>query len=193
MLAVMFLAPGWLWLALALPLVWFVPRPLQDRVHGVLRTLVLLGVVAALAHPVSFTAVGEEWRVVVLDAHGSTQAQDAARAGAVAEALGAGGRGAGRSVLVHAAGTSVPASLVRRFDHVVTRQAGRSSSPLGALLASAGRAIPAGARGSITLLSDGLATDRRWGPAVQDLQARGLPVHVGPLRAEGRPGTLVGG
>ena len=40
------------------------------------------------------------------------------------------------------------------------------------------RAIPDGARGSITLLSDGFSTSRDWGPAVQDLTARGLPVHT---------------
>jgi len=63
-----------------------------------------------------------------------------------------------------------------------------------AALADAARAIPDGMPGSITLVSDGLATDHGWENTSFQLKQRGLPLHVHPLQPESlgpRPVALV--
>ena len=185
-LAVTFLSPGWLHLAVLLPLLWVAPRRVRDVLQGILRTVVMACLILAIAQPVSFTTSDETWRVVVLDGSDAAFEADAARFAATA--IGRAARSDGPTILVRGERALTDAALEAAFDHVVTVRDPRSAVPLGAMLAAAGRAVPTDARGSITVLSDGRATDRRWGPAVQDLQVRGLPVHVVPL--DGAAGIL---
>lgn len=186
MLGITFLSPMWLHIAIALPLLWVMPRPVRDRVHGALRILVMLFLIFAIAQPVSFETTTEEWRVVVLD--GSSAAVEADAARVAAAGLGRAARPHGPAILVRGSRAPQDEALDAAFDRVIHVTDERSTVPLGAMLAAAGRAIPQGARGAVTVLSDGRATDRRWGPAVQDLQLRGIPVHAVVL--EGAGGVL---
>ncbi len=176
MLGITFLSPMWLHLAIALPLLWVMPRPVRDRVHGALRILVMLFLIFAIAQPVSFETSDEAWHVVVLD--GSSAAVEADTGPSIAGSIGRAVDAPDRAILVRGPRAPEGEALDGVFDRIVRVTDERSTVPLGAMLAAAGRAIPEGARGSITLISDGLATDRRWGPAVQDLQVRGIPVHT---------------
>jgi hypothetical protein len=63
-----------------------------------------------------------------------------------------------------------------RFDSVVQVSDTRSSSPLGLALADAARLVPEGAQGVVHLFTDGLSTDRRWAPDVQQIISRGITV-----------------
>jgi Ca-activated chloride channel family protein len=56
-------------------------------------------------------------------------------------------------------------------------------SRLAAALEEAARAIPDGMPGSVTLVSDGLATDHGWENPVYQLARRGVPLHVRPVPA----------
>lgn len=59
-------------------------------------------------------------------------------------------------------------------------------------LAVAGGEIPDGTPGSITLVTDGLATRRDWGAVTSALTARGVPIHAVPLSADTGAARLAG-
>ena len=172
MLAVTFLDAGWLWLALALPLLWFLPRRLSDVGQGLLRTAAMLFLVAAIAQPVSYTTTDEVWTVVVYDGGGS--AVQAAGARDAAPALGNAGRERGHAILVHGARAPVDETITGAFDRVVRVTDERSAVPLGAMLEAALRAIPEGARGSVAVLSDA-GGGRSCGPASTPRRASDPP------------------
>ena len=56
-------------------------------------------------------------------------------------------------------------------------------SPIGDALRNALRAVPEGAGGAVTLISDGLGTDGGWHEPLQELTERGLPLHAVALAA----------
>ena len=176
------LAPAFLFLLGTLPLLWLFPRRLHDRGLGLLRSAVIALLVVALARPVGLADSNEEYQVLVWDGSPSTAHMSLAEATeSFLDSLGPqaqpvlvrfGGDG-GRDPAV-AGGHPVPGA--DRFTaSLVVRAAG---SPIAEALTLAARSIPLGARGAITLVSDGLATDRAWGPVVQDLCARGIPIHT---------------
>jgi len=189
------LYPAWLLLALAVPVIWFVPRTLRDARLGLLRSLVLLLVALGAARPVVFTPGDDAVHVVVLDAQGSTD--DAAEGEAQALVRRIAGAVEGRSVLVRVgarkmlAEPAAPEDL-EAFDRVLLVEDMPSTSSLSRGLEAAARAIPTGARGSVTLVSDGLATDRRWARAVEELQSRGVPVNTIELPRERLPVRILG-
>ena len=152
------LHPEWLALLALIPLLWFLPRRVRDVRLGLLRSLVVAALALGLAHPIAVEEGGAEHRVLVVDRSAS-----AARGGGVADGVGA-------------AFAASDGARVSRLDFGDT-----ASSPLAAALETALREIPDGARGSVTLVTDGLATDRRWARATQALGARGIPLHVVPL------------
>ncbi|MHC4846919.1 MAG: vWA domain-containing protein [Planctomycetota bacterium] len=78
-------------------------------------------------------------------------------------------------VLVHDGGR-----VAGEFDTVIDA----SDSKLCAALAAAALAIPDGAPGSVTLVSDGFATDNGSQNTVFELSQRGIPLHVRPLVPE---------
>ncbi len=189
------LHPGWLLLALAIPAIWFLPRRLRDVRLGLLRSLVLLLVALGAARPVAYTDSDDAWHVVVLDAHGSTldaaQGQAESLARRIQDDVAAGQR----TVFVRV-GQPMPSAVDQGTrvgrDGDVEVVSAQSPSSLARGLGVAARAIPAGARGSVTLLTDGLATDRQWSKPLQDLQARGIPVHTIQLPRERPPFRLIG-
>ena len=154
------LEPGFLLLLLVLPALALWPRRSErgrDGLHLLLRACVFALAILALAQPLM---VGESrlvHQVVILDRTPSARSTEAGEQWA--------------RQFVAAAPRSVRATLIELGPE------GNASS-LGAALERALRAIPDGARGAVTLLSDGLATDRRWGPAAQALSERHIPVHA---------------
>ncbi len=190
------LHPAWLLLALAVPAIWVWPRRLRDVRLGLLRSAVLLLVVLSAARPVVFNQDGDAWHVVVLDAHGSTldaaegDAYDLARR--VQADLAEDARTVFILVRAQTGGLDSLDDVTHDLVGDVNVADARSASSLARGLEAAGRAIPHGARGSVTLITDGLATDRAWAGAVQALQRRGVPVHTVELPREQPTARLIG-
>ncbi len=166
--------PGFLWLLPLVALVWFLPRRPAPGRRAVVRAVMLGALVVALARPVAVRASFSEHHVVVVDRTASAADPAAAdRAlGAVVGRL----QPAARRVLVEVGGAGAGGSA-EGFEQVVTLRPG-AGSPLGDALAAALRAVPEGAAGAVTLISDGRATDDGWYAAMQELTERGLPLHV---------------
>ncbi len=181
-----FLAPGWLLLLLLVPLLWFWPARLRDWRHGALRSLLLVALATGLARPLLFRADGAEYHVLVVDRSASVPAAARTAADTALD-----------RILAELPARAVPALVVvgeaspvptGRLRAAVGVQGVDSASSLAAALQAAHGLIPEGARGAVTVLTDGAATDRRWGPVTQAFAARGIPVHPVLLRPE--PGTV---
>ena len=176
-MAIDFLRPLYLLLLLAVPLIWFFPRRIDRVVRGVLRSLLFAMIIVALAGPVLVTPVGSLFQVFVLDQSGSVTAVQRERAMQLLDQWRKRVGNPDHSAVVvmgtrDDAAPALPAdvrNLIQVADVI-------SESSLSAALAAAERQIPAGSAGVVTLVTDGLATDRRWGPTVQRLVARGIPV-----------------
>ncbi|MDF1837278.1 MAG: VWA domain-containing protein [Planctomycetota bacterium] len=172
-----FLEPAWLLLGLAIPAIWFLPRRVRGREAvetALLRSLVLALVVVALAKPASLTSDDTNYQILLVDRSASMDAGALQRADAMAAHL---EETAGDDTEFH--------SVSVGSDQAV------SASPLGDGLWRAARSIPAGYPGAVTLISDGRATDRRWGQAVAELSSRGIPVHTWNAVAPGVDARIV--
>lgn len=186
-----FLRPYFLLLLIAVPLLWFFPRRIERITAGVLRSLLFALVILALAGPVVLTRENARFQVFVLDQTASVTAPQRVRALTLLSQWQKRLDHVDRSavIVVGRAPASAPA-LPGDLRNVIQLADPLSASALGAALATAERQIPAGSAGVVTLVSDGLATDRRWGPAVQQLIARGIPVatyDLGRNEADIRP------
>ena len=97
-----FLSPSLLWLLLAVPLVWIVPRPTRNPLQAALRTLTLAFLVVALARPVFFGSDAQPVRVVVLDATASLDesGEDTTASSLAARVFAQGGTADERRVLI---------------------------------------------------------------------------------------------
>ncbi len=188
-MTVSFLYPWFLLLAPAIALLWFLPRRSRGRgrTQRVLRTLVFLLVVLALARPVLLTTDSETYQVFVVDESDSVSAARKLRQRSAVAQLREKFDAAAMSLVVvgaapaaRSADSADATSRVDRagFSAVSEVHDAYSSSPLGAALAAASRQVPDGARGVIHLFSDGLATDRRWAPDVQQIIDRGITLHT---------------
>ncbi|MDJ0976462.1 MAG: VWA domain-containing protein, partial [Planctomycetota bacterium] len=158
------LAPHWLWLLLAIPLVWFVPSRLTDVRHGVLRSLVFLFLILGMAQPV---AVGDN-----ATPHVVFIATDANRI-EIARGLAA-NRPDAHTVLV-------TPEAVAGFDEVVELDDAGSTALIDRALDAAARSIPEGAPGAVVLCTPGQSQTETYGPALQSLTSRGIPVHRTPV------------
>ena len=174
------LQPAWLFLLLLVPLVWFVPRPTRDVRHAALRSIVLALIALGLARPVSWSDGGVEHHVVILDLTESVAAADVVSAREAARKIRDGLDDDARCTLV-VLGSTTDAGAGSSYDEVI-RLAG-DGSPLADAMALANRRVPEGSAGSVVLISDGLATDQRWGAAVRALEDRGVPLHTVALTA----------
>lgn len=178
-MALQFLSPGWLFAALAVPLIWLGIRARGGAMHRLLRSAALLALVFAMAQPVWWGTGGLTHSVLVLDGTASVDAGAASALEAQTAEWAAQLPADSRAVLVRfGAPREVSAAEREAFDEVVQLGGGLTNA-----LALAARQIPGGARGSITIASDGLAATPDWGPAAQALAARGVPVHT--VRLEG--------
>jgi Ca-activated chloride channel family protein len=81
--------------------------------------------------------------------------------------------------------------LQRRFESTVHLD-GVQATSISAALELALSQIPAGSPGAVTLISDGMATDRRWGPAMLAFAERGIPLHTVPLASDEEDPRVVG-
>lgn len=168
-----FESAGFLWLLPLVALVWVLPRGRVDRRRAALRTAVMAALVFGLARPVWVQPAWRDHHVVVVDRTGSV-ADSAAADRALAAVAGRLQVDAVR-VLVELGGSRADAPA--GFDEVV-RLPGRGRSPIGDALHRALRAVPEGAGGAVTLISDGLSTDSGWHDAIQELTERGVPLHA---------------
>ena len=166
--------PIFLWLLPLALLVWFAPRRGVGLRHGLLRTAVFAALLLGLARPVIISQSWLDHHVVVVDR--SASIADAAAIDERLEQVRQRLPGGGVRVLVELDGQA--ASEVPGFERRIAVASDGSTSPLGLLLQHALRAIPDGASGAITLLSDGQATERGWARTLQELTARELPLHV---------------
>jgi len=169
-----FLHPTFLWLLLALPVLWFFPRGQRDARHAALRAVVFAFLILALARPVQVSEDAEPVHVFVLDA--SASANSAVALESLCQAV----QQLDAQARLVVCGTMGSLSDEQRelFDSIQTVSQVGNGSPITAALQVASNSIPRGAQGSITLVSDGLATDRRWATIVQAIELRGLPVHT---------------
>ena len=77
-----FLNPGFFVLLALIPALWFFPRKLDDKFHGILRSVLMALIVTALAQPILLTPGSENHRVVIVDRSaslGDTQRAEAER------------------------------------------------------------------------------------------------------------------
>lgn len=175
------LRPFVLLLLPAIALLWYLPRRGRDTVQRVMRTLVFLCLILALARPVLVTPDSGTYEVFVVDQSASVSAVQVQRQRElVAQRRAEAGDRATTSLVVMGAGEAESAALFDRgdFGAVVPVRDALSASSISGAMAAAARQIPEGARGIIHLFTDGLATDRRWAPEVQQLIGRGITVHT---------------
>ena len=178
MMEIRFLAPLFLWTLVLVPLLWWWPRRLGHVRHGILRSLLFVTLIVALARPVVLTSDGVEHHVFVVDRSASVDAESQSGLNdAVARAL--------RSLPDTARVTRVDVGgaatgpLSEFFDDV--QQADRAGSDLPRALLAAARAIPRHASGAVTVCSDAASTDEEWGRVCQELTGLGIVVHHVPL------------
>jgi Ca-activated chloride channel family protein len=188
-----FIAPSFLLLSVVALLPWVGPFATTDRRHALIRTVALLAIVFALARPVSHVPDGGTYRVVVLDRSASiSDAADQASQAWLSAALDQEEQEETQWTVVELGQEErTPLTLPAGTRHLQINSS--ESSPLGAALDAASRAIPSGAaRAGVALLTDGLATEDLLGSqrvhALADLTARELPVDV--LRLEQIEGDL---
>jgi Ca-activated chloride channel family protein len=152
------LHPSVLLLLPVVTLLWFVPRRRGDIVQRVMRTALFALLIFALAQPVLVTADDKTYEVFVIDQSASvSDAQKQRQLEAVTK-------------LREGVAAGTITSLVTMSD--------QGSSPIAAALATAAQQVPQGANGIVHLFTDGLATDRRWAPEVQQLIGRGITVNT---------------
>jgi Mg-chelatase subunit ChlD len=171
---VTFLASNWLWLLLAVPLVGLVRSRVRVPMHAWLRALVLAMLVVGLARPVLWTHDDRERAVFVVDLSASVApAQRDQALAALRTARAALPSNVVASLITFGGDDERLASAFTNVEHVAS-----DGSSLSSALAAAARAIPDGCSGSVTIVSDGCATDQHWGDALIALEERGLPVHT---------------
>jgi Ca-activated chloride channel family protein len=171
------LRPLFLLLLPAIALLWFRPRRPSDRVQAILRSLVFAALILGLAHPVWLTVDAQTYHVFVVDRSASiSAAQQQKQRDAVAAVRQSAGAHASLVAIGEPADKGAAPIDTRTFSTVVQVNDPRSTSPIGLALADAARQVPEGARGIIHLFTDGLSTDRRWAPDVQQIISRGITV-----------------
>lgn len=176
-MSVSFTYPWAALLLLAVPALWFWPARPRTTWHGVIRSLLFVLLIAALMQPVTVLEVEQERHVVVLDETASMSAAARNRGAQSAFALIAELSGRGDATLIHLGAQGAEnASGETGARRIVPGE--RDASPLAEVLSLASLSIPRGQRGSVVLISDGLATSRNWAGPAAHLAERNIPVHV---------------
>ena len=164
-------------LLLAVPVLWFWPSRPRTVWHGVIRTLLFLLLIAALMQPVTVLEVEQERHVVVLDETASMSLSARSRGAQAAATLVSelDGRGEASMIRLGVAGAE---STAGEPEARLLAPGPEDASPLAQALKIAAQAIPRSQRGSVVLISDGLATSRDWAKAAAQFVERDIPVHV---------------
>jgi Ca-activated chloride channel homolog len=166
-----FLHPEAFWLLILLPaFLWFGRK--ASRVRLALRFAVFAVLIAALAQPSLIHFGRGAPQVFVVDQGERLSPSVREQVGKALAAAVDRRRAAGPVIVIQRGGSQ----LKTRADRtVLLGEPGRDGSLTQALdLALA--AFPAGGRGRVTLISDGLSTERDWGRTVEGLLARGVAV-----------------
>ncbi|MFT7677667.1 MAG: Ca-activated chloride channel family protein [Planctomycetota bacterium] len=181
-----FLNTSALGLLVLLPLLAFFPRPGGFARATLLRMLVGLLLILALAHPVSLKTQSSAHHVLLVDRSASVTQADAALASARAsEWYAALPEGAFPSLIE--LGSDSGSSLLGDAPTTLTRIALGADASLAAAMIAAAAQVPNGALGSLTVLSDGLGADLQASRTAADLVRRGLPVHTQTLSNDPAP------
>ena len=163
-------------LFLLLPVLWFLPGGQRRLPHMIIRSVILALITVGLMKPVFVTDTDEKHFAIILDQSSSLSETQRLEAVNTAQDLRAQFEREGDVSLVQIGGEE-PAieggSLIHLNDDL---------SPLGDALEKAAQMIPLGEQGSITIISDGLATDQHWGQSYDHLISRGIPVNSVKLR-----------
>ena len=164
-----FLQPAGLWLLLLVPLLWFVPRRAADWRHATIRSAVVGLLVLALARPALLKSNTDGYQVVIWDRSESMAEEVTPAVEAILDGL----PGGSQVQLIALNGGGANAPSVAGADPINI-----AGSSLSTALARAATLIPEGARGAVSIISDGRATDLGWGDAVRQLADRQIPVHT---------------
>ncbi len=175
-----FLNPGFFVLLALIPALWFLPRWADDKLHAVLRSLLLALVITALAQPVLLAPGAEQHQVVIVDRSASLSDEQRAEAEAVLVDV-TGTAGDRDQLTVVELGVPSPGDTAGAAERRLAVDGLDSDSSLSNALALAAQQLPVGVSGRVILISDGLSTDRDWGGALTQLTDRGIPVDVHDL------------
>ena len=166
-----FLAPGFLVLLLATPLVFALRNARRNLKHSALRWTALCLIIVALARPAQITSAQTEHVVFIYDRSASVHANGV--------------------VTFDAAFAAVRKQLPQSAKLHQLEFGSTESSPLGLTLAAAAALIPLGEPGCVILASDGAATQQDWF-ATSALSERGIPIHIVPLAGSTNDPRVVG-
>jgi hypothetical protein len=183
------LHPLSLLLLAVVPALWFWPRRLNDWRHGVIRSLLFVLLTLALAQPVWVRPAAETCHVIIMDRSASLSAGQRSTGEALLNRLQKQVSPRDRLTVVEFGGDALASRRdddEPRINRQDIRLVDSSSSSFAAALTAGLRGIPRGCQGAVTLIGDGLATDRRWGRPVQELLERGIVVAVHDLAQRGR-------
>lgn len=167
-----FLHPQAAWLLLLVPAFWWWARKRVGVTHRLLRCAIFMLLIAALAQPSLLHRAGGADQVVVLDQRASLS--PAARAQAVNAARAMLGRRGARTTVIQLGGGPLDLKPAR----LVAVPEGEHAGSLSEALSTALDNLPMGSRGAVTVISDGLSRDRRWGGAIEALLRRGVVVNT---------------
>ena len=158
-------------LFLLLPVLWFWPGGQRRIPHLVIRSLILALLTVGLMKPVFVTESDDKHFAIILDQSASLSESQRNEAVETARELRSQYSREGDVSFIQVGGEE-PAIEGESITHLED-----DLSPLGDALEKAAQMIPMGEQGSVTLISDGLATDRHWGHAYDHLKTRGIPVN----------------
>ena len=164
-------------LLLAVPALWFWPSRPRTRWHGAIRSLLFVLLIAALMQPVTVLEVEQERHVLVLDETASLPPSARSRGAQAATALLAELADRGDATLIRL-GEDGAENPAEESGARLLVPGPRDASPLARALEVAAQSIPRAQRGSVVLISDGLATSRDWATVAAQLAERDIPVHV---------------
>lgn len=158
-------------LFLLLPVLWFWPGGQRRIPHLVIRSLILALLTVGLMKPVFVTDSDDKHFAIILDQSASLSESQRNEAVETARELRSQYSREGDVSFIQIGGEE-PAIDGESITHLDD-----NLSPIGDALEKAAQMIPIGEQGSVTLISDGLATDRHWGHAYDHLKTRGIPVN----------------
>lgn len=175
-----FLHPIYFLLLLIIPLLWFVPHRVSNKVQGILRSLVFLAIIIGLTRPVILNSDAKTYQIFIVDHSASISQQQREQQDSIFKKLlnQVSAKDPVSTIVVGDKESKISAVNSKQFDDELHIAEPSNQSSLSAALQAAAQQIPQGTRGVISLISDGLATDRRWAPVVQTLVERGIPVNT---------------
>lgn len=195
-MSLMWIAPGALWLLLAVPLVWLARlvartnfNPWQRRLQATLRSLLLAALALALARPVISTSSSRQSIVYAVDVSHSVSGHAIEAAARKIDDFNGALRPAHWRIVAFGASQTVLESTdaLRRFAQVDSAAAGaavdRGGTDLGAAMAAARAELAPGFVPRLVLFSDGRATAGDTEAAVVRLATARIPISVEPLAA----------